>query len=120
MASVIDLHVHTNQGSPDSSLTPEELVAEAQRLGLDGLLGLCGTGGNDAHSVNGLGKGTTVLPEDIRNQTDRPEALRAGAFFPVGVPHRTSHRSRTALGASTPLTALDPRRPSPESELLGN
>ena len=38
LASVMDLHVHTNQGSPDSSLTPEELVAEAARVGLDGVM----------------------------------------------------------------------------------
>ena len=38
MASVFDLHVHTNLGSPDSSLAPEELSAEANRLGLTGVM----------------------------------------------------------------------------------
>lgn len=38
MASHFDLHVHTNQGSPDSSLTPEELVAESRRVGLTGVV----------------------------------------------------------------------------------
>ena len=38
MNSIFDLHVHTNQGSPDSALTPEELVAEAWRLGLTGVM----------------------------------------------------------------------------------
>lgn len=38
MSSVFDLHVHTNQGSPDSSLTPEEMVAEASRVGLTGIM----------------------------------------------------------------------------------
>lgn len=221
MASVFDLHVHTNQGSPDSSLTPEEMVVEASRLGLSGVLvtehmgwprpefnafasqqtlpliltleaytplghiitlgldhyvtgysggldtiktlrkevdrvggfmilahpfrhlfenqgnytqnilfedwgtvpqtaeeaiqhpifelvdaievvnggnlekenrfaqevaglwGRAGTGGSDAHSVNGLGKGVTVFPGDVRTQDDLLEALRAGEFFPV-------------------------------------
>ena len=221
MASVFDLHVHTNQGSPDSALTPDEMVAEAERLGLTGImvtehvgwarpefeqfakgldlvlvntlemytplghiitlgldryvtgyngdletvktlrrevdrvggvmilahpfrhlletrgnytqnilferweevpstpeaaathpifdlldeievvnggnledenrfaqsvaevLGFQGTGGSDAHSVNGLGKGVTVFPGDIRNQADLLESLRAGEFFPV-------------------------------------
>lgn len=221
MASVFDLHVHTNRGSPDSSLTPDDLVAEASRLGLTGVmvtehlgwprqdfdefarrrdvvliltleaytplghiitlgldkyvtgysggietihklreevdrvggfmilthpfrylfnrrgsytqnilfqdwaevpttpeeavqhpifelvdeievvngannqeendfarsvaevLGRRGTGGSDAHSVNGLGKGTTVFPGDIHTQQDLLEALRAGEFFPV-------------------------------------
>jgi predicted metal-dependent phosphoesterase TrpH len=221
LASVFDLHVHTNRGSPDSSLTPEELVTEASRLGLTGVmvtehlgwprqdfeefarrqeivlllcletytplghiitlgldkyvtgysggietvrklrkevdrvgglmilahpfrylfngrgnytqnilfedwstipttpeeavqhpifelvdeievvnggnnekenrfaqsvaqaLGRWGTGGSDAHSVDGLGKGATVFPGDIRTQQDLLEALRAGDFFPV-------------------------------------
>ncbi len=38
MASVLDLHVHTNRGSADSSLTPEDLVAEAKRLDLTGVM----------------------------------------------------------------------------------
>ncbi len=221
MASVFDLHVHTNQGSPDSSLTPDDMVAEASRLGLSGVLvtehmgwprqefnafasqqslpliltleaytplghiitlgldhyvtgyaggldtvktlrkevdrvggfmilahpfrhlfenhgnytqnilfedwspvpttpeeaiqhpifelvdaievvnggnlekenrfaqavtelfGRAGTGGSDAHSVNGMGKGVTVFPGDIRSHQDLLEALRAGDFFPV-------------------------------------
>ena len=38
MTSIFDLHVHTNAGSPDSSLTPEELVSEALRVGLTGVM----------------------------------------------------------------------------------
>ena len=38
MDSILDLHVHTNQGSPDSSLTPDELVEEVKRLGLTGVM----------------------------------------------------------------------------------
>jgi predicted metal-dependent phosphoesterase TrpH len=37
MATIIDLHVHTTKGSSDSSLTPEEMVLEANRLGLPGI-----------------------------------------------------------------------------------
>ena len=33
---IIDLHVHTSHGSGDSSLSPQELVAEARRIGLQG------------------------------------------------------------------------------------
>ena len=35
--AVFDLHVHTVRGSSDSSLTPEQLIEEAQRIGLDGV-----------------------------------------------------------------------------------
>lgn len=38
MSSIFDLHVHTNMGSPDSSLTPSELVEETKRLGLTGIM----------------------------------------------------------------------------------
>lgn len=38
MPSLLDLHVHTNQGSPDSGLTPEEMVSEVKRLGLTGAM----------------------------------------------------------------------------------
>ncbi len=47
------------------------------------ILGKYGTGGSDAHSINGLGKGTTGFKGDIRNEVDLLEALRAGDFFPV-------------------------------------
>ena len=38
MTSVFDLHIHTNRGSPDSALTPDELVEEASRIGLTGAM----------------------------------------------------------------------------------
>ena len=33
---IIDLYVHTSRGSGDSSLSPQELVVEARRIGLEG------------------------------------------------------------------------------------
>ena len=38
MARLFDMHVHTTRGSSDSSLSPEEMVLEAERLGF---LGIC-------------------------------------------------------------------------------
>ncbi len=35
--AVFDLHLHTVRGSSDSGLTPEQLIQEAQRIGLDGV-----------------------------------------------------------------------------------
>lgn len=46
------------------------------------VLGRQGTGGSDAHSVNGLGKGSTLFKGDIRNERDLLDALRAGDFVP--------------------------------------
>lgn len=36
--TILDMHVHTLRGAADSSLSPEELTREAQRIGLDGAL----------------------------------------------------------------------------------
>ncbi len=47
------------------------------------VLGRKGTGGSDAHSTNGLGKGVTVFRGDIRNERDLLDALRASDFFPL-------------------------------------
>ena len=48
-----------------------------------GVLGRWGTGGSDAHSTSGLGKGVTVFKGDIRNKRDLLDALRAGDFLPL-------------------------------------
>ena len=50
--------------------------------GVAQVLGMPGTGGSDAHSVNGLGKGSTLFPGDIRNQRDLLDAIRAGEYLP--------------------------------------
>ena len=34
---IIDIHTHTYPTSDDSTLTPEELIAKAKRIGLDGV-----------------------------------------------------------------------------------
>jgi predicted metal-dependent phosphoesterase TrpH len=47
------------------------------------ILGRSGTGGSDAHSIQGIGKGSTFFHGDIRGQKDLLEALRAGAFTPA-------------------------------------
>ena len=38
MGSFFDMHIHTTAGSPDSSLSPRELVSEARRIGLTGVV----------------------------------------------------------------------------------
>ena len=35
--TIVDMHVHTVRGAADSSLTPEQLIAEARRIGLTGV-----------------------------------------------------------------------------------
>ena len=47
------------------------------------VLGWWGTGGSDAHSVNGLGKGATLFKGEIRHENDLLEALREGDYVPI-------------------------------------
>lgn len=35
--TIVDMHVHTVRGAADSSLTPEQLIEEARRIGLNGV-----------------------------------------------------------------------------------
>jgi hypothetical protein len=72
------------------------------------VLGLWGTGGSDAHSTQGLGKGTTVFKGDIRNEGDLLEALRAGEFLPVEGFHvgRPNLYGRASLWDPSLLSAL--------------
>ena len=47
------------------------------------VLGKRGTGGSDAHSTQGIARGSTLFHGDIRGEKDLLEALRSGAFTPV-------------------------------------
>ncbi len=53
---IIDIHTHTYPGSDDSLLTPEQLVAEAKRLGLDGVCITEHDGFWAAEDIDGLSK----------------------------------------------------------------
>jgi hypothetical protein len=46
-------------------------------------MGTRGTGGSDAHSAQGLGRGVTRFEEEIRSEAEFLEALRAGAYTPA-------------------------------------
>ncbi len=37
MGTIVDMHVHTIRGASDSSLTPDQLIGEARRIGLTGV-----------------------------------------------------------------------------------
>ena len=74
-------------------------VEVAQRLGERG------TGGSDAHSVEGIGSCVTVFDGDIRSEADMLEALRAGAYHPLdGLPQPPlSTPDERSLAAPTPV-----------------
>ncbi len=49
--AIFDLHLHTVRGSSDSGLTPEQLIEEAQRIGLDGVCLTEHSGGWELHEL---------------------------------------------------------------------
>jgi predicted metal-dependent phosphoesterase TrpH len=61
---IIDIHTHTYPTSDDSSMSPEELIEEAKRIGLDGICITDHDGFWDPREVESLSKqhGFTVLP----------------------------------------------------------
>ena len=61
--AVFDLHIHTVRGSSDSGLSPEQLIEEAQRIGLDGVCLTEHSGGWEEREVASVFKdaGFTVI-----------------------------------------------------------
>ena len=58
---LIDIHTHTYPTSDDSELTPEELISEAKRIGLDGICLTDHDGFWDPSDVEKLGKDNVYL-----------------------------------------------------------
>ena len=79
MPTVIDLHVHTTNGSSDSSLSPEDMVLEAKRLGP---LGICLTEHNAPwdphHFADFVKKHDILLIRGIEVDTDMGHVLVFG------------------------------------------
>src|SRR5437870_5281480 len=97
--TIVDMHVHTVRGAADSSLTPDQLIEEARRIGLTGVnisehdrvwephlleetkvLGKRGIGASDCHSTQGVGYYVTVFEDELRDQENMLEQLRARRF----------------------------------------
>jgi hypothetical protein len=53
-------------------------------------LNLKTTGGSDAHSVHGLGRCTTVFPDDIHSEAEFIDALKNGRYY-AGYGLRAGH-----------------------------
>ncbi|MBI4233149.1 MAG: PHP domain-containing protein [Chloroflexi bacterium] len=68
-------------------------------------LGKHGTGGSDAHSTHGLGKGVTIFDVDVQSEGDLLEALRVGCFSPAEGFHvgRVRHYNDELLEGLEPL-----------------
>ena len=79
MARLFDLHIHTTKGSSDSSLTPEEMVLEADRLGLRGLCITEHAGPWDRHEFQRFAaQHSVVLIRAMEVETDLGHILAFG------------------------------------------
>ena len=79
MAKIFDLHIHTTKGSADSNLTPEELILEAERLGLRGLCITEHSGPWDRHEFqNFASQHNVVLIRAMEADTDMGHMLAFG------------------------------------------
>lgn len=74
-----DLHVHTVKGSTDSGLLPEQLIAEAKRIGLNGVfLSEHGGGWNAAQIEHEFGESDLVVTTGLEVNTDMGHIIVIG------------------------------------------
>ena len=79
MARLFDLHIHTTKGSADSSLSPEDLILEAERLGLKGLCITEHSGPWDRHEFRQFAsRHNVVLVRAMEADTDLGHMLAFG------------------------------------------
>lgn len=79
MARLFDLHIHTTKGSSDSNLSPEDLILEADRLGLRGLCITEHSGPWDRHEFQRFAsRHNVVLVRAMEVETDMGHMLAFG------------------------------------------
>ena len=79
MARLFDLHIHTTKGSSDSNLSPEDLILEADRLGLRGLCLTEHSGPWDRHEFERFAsRHNVVLVRAMEVETDMGHMLAFG------------------------------------------
>jgi len=79
MARIFDLHIHTTKGSSDSNLSPEDLILEAERLGLRGLCITEHSGPWDPHEFRRFAdRHNVVLVRAMEVETDMGHMLAFG------------------------------------------
>jgi len=109
--AVFDLHVHTVKGSSDSSLTPAELIAEAERIGLDGVcLTEHGGGWESPELAAAFGDaGITVIPA-LEVDTEMGHVLVFGMRRYVAGMHKIGELRRAVNRAGGVMISAHPFR----------
>ncbi|MDP6798695.1 MAG: CehA/McbA family metallohydrolase [SAR202 cluster bacterium] len=109
--AVFDLHVHTVKGSSDSSLTPVQLIAEASRIGLDGVcLTEHGGGWENPELAAAFGEsGITVIPA-LEVDTEMGHVLVFGMRRYVPGMHKIGELRRVVNRAGGVMISAHPFR----------
>ena len=119
MARIFDMRIHTTKGSSDSSLSPEDMVLEAERLGFFGLCITEHSGPWDQHEFESFAsKHNLVLIRAMEVDTDMGHILAFGlnAYLPGIGEARELRRAVDEVGgfivSAHPFRGLYDPRPS--------
>ena len=109
--AVFDLHLHTVHGSSDSGLSPEQLIQEAQRIGLDGVCLTEHSGGWEQYQVDRVfgGSGITAI-RAIEVNTDMGHILAFGLHRYVSGMHTAAGLRKVVDNAGGVMIAAHPFR----------
>ena len=106
-----DLHVHTTRGSSDSSLSPQELVLEANSIGLDGVLLTEHSGGWTDEEIENVfcGSSLTIIP-GLEVNTDMGHVIVIGMTSHIDGIHKIEFLRRAVDRVGGLLIAAHPFR----------
>ena len=109
---IFDLHVHTVKGGPDSNLSPEQLVQEARRIGLDGICLTEHGGGWDKWDFQQFARkhADLVLIPALEVDTEMGHIIACGLEGYVSGIHRTETLRKVVESAGGFMIAVHPFR----------
>jgi predicted metal-dependent phosphoesterase TrpH len=111
MARLFDLHIHTTKGSADSSLSPEDLILEAERLGLRGLCITEHSGPWDRHEFERFAsRHSVVLVRAMEADTDLGHMLAFGLERYESGFHKAAELCRAAKAVGGVVISAHPFR----------
>ena len=111
MARLFDLHIHTTKGSSDSNLSPENLILEADRMGLRGLCLTEHSGPWDLHEFRRFADlHNVVLIRAMEVETDMGHVLAFGMDEYQPGFHKVETLSKAAKGAGGFIVTAHPFR----------
>ena len=111
MARLFDLHIHTTKGSSDSKLSPEDLILEADRMGLRGLCLTEHSGPWDLHEFRRFADlHNVVLIRAMEVETDMGHVLAFGMDEYQPGFHKVETLSKAAKAAGGFIVTAHPFR----------